>query len=210
MSKQTLISELTKEVQQAKSMYQELVGDDDNDLTRCLFETKIRAYSHALDLVEYHIHDEKDVLDINQIEKQIIDTVNDFLSCVKPSREANAFVYDVLKQKITLALKDYNRNSGWISVNDELPYCHIVFSTDWYEDWHTNKYCPLQIVTKDNMLRTAVFLEMKIQDFHGEKLFWLCDVENLYGMFIIHEISEDFLEINEVKYWQPLQQPPKE
>lgn len=137
MSKKTLVAELLQEVQQAKSMYQELVGDDDNDLSKCLFDTKIRAYSHALDLVEYHIHDEKDVLDINQIEKQIIDTVNDFLDCVKPSREANAFVYDILKQKIILALKDYNHN-GWISVNDELPtnddYILVYYLYDRYSD----------------------------------------------------------------------------
>lgn len=101
-------------------------------------------------------------------------------------------------------------NNGWISVDDELPYCHTVVSGDWYEDSHTNKYCTLQIVTKDNMLRTAVFLEMNIQDFHGEKLFWLCDIENMSGRFAIHEISDHFLEIDEVKYWQPLPQPPQE
>lgn len=103
-----------------------------------------------------------------------------------------------------------NLNNGWTSIDDELPYCHTVFSSDWYKDWHTNKYYPLQIATKDNMLRMAVFLEMKIQDFHGEKLFWLCDIENLSGKFVIHEISDDFLEVDEVKYWQPLPQPPKE
>lgn len=106
--------------------------------------------------------------------------------------------------------KESETNNGWISIDNELPYCHIVCSSDWYEGWSTDKYCPLQIVTKDNMLRTAVLLEMKIQDFHGEKLFWLCDIENLNGKFVIHDISEDFLEIDEVKYWQPLPQPPKE
>lgn len=56
MSKQTLIDELTKEVNSSKATYQEC----DDDLSKRIFETKIRAYSHALDLANYHIHGEKD------------------------------------------------------------------------------------------------------------------------------------------------------
>ncbi|MDO4897600.1 MAG: hypothetical protein Q3971_09590 [Moraxella sp.] len=117
MSKQTLIDGLIKEVNQAKSAYQEC----DDDLSKRIFETKIRAYSHAIDLVKYHIHDEKEIIDINHIEKQIMNVVDDFVVFVKPSREANAFVFDMLKQNIIIALQEHNLNRGWIDVNDELP-----------------------------------------------------------------------------------------
>lgn len=117
MSKQTLIDELTKEVNQAKSTYQEC----DDDLSKRIFETKIRAYSHALDLAKYHIHDGKEVIDINHIESVVMNVINDFTTFIKPSREANAFVFDMLKKSIRLALQEYNLNGGWISVDDMLP-----------------------------------------------------------------------------------------
>lgn len=131
MSKQTLIDELTEELNQAKSTYQEC----NSNLSKRIFETKIRAYSHALDLSNYHIHDKKEVVDINHIEKQIMNVINDFVEFVKPSREVNAFVFGMLKQKIILALQEYNLNGGWISVvDDDLPTIenkedYLVYST---------------------------------------------------------------------------------
>lgn len=108
MSKQTLIDELTKEVNQAKSTYQECTSN----LSKRIFETKIRAYSHALDLANYHIHGEKEVIDINHIESAIMNVINDFTAFIKPSREANAFVFDMLKQKICFALQEYNKETN--------------------------------------------------------------------------------------------------
>lgn len=116
-----------------------------------------------------------------------------------------ARLVEMFKERANITLNQ--SSNGWVNVDDVLPYSRPVFSIDDYPD----DSCLLQIVTKDNLLLTAVFLEMKIPHyFHGEKLFWLCSVEILNGKFVIHEMIDDPLEIDEVKYWQPLPQPPKE
>lgn len=122
----------------------------------------------------------------------------------------NGAIYGVQEaiNLLKIVKNEWSESNCWTATKDQFPYANDVSDKDWYKN--TNTYRPLQIITKDNVLRTAVFLEMKIQDFHGEKLFWLCDVENFHGSYIVHEISDDFLEIDEVKYWQYLPNPPQE
>lgn len=202
MSKQTLIDELTKEVNQAKSTYQEC----DDDLSKRIFETKIRAYSHALDLANYHIHDDGEKVDINHIESVVMNVINDFTEFVKPNREANAFVFDMLKKSIRLALQEYNLNGGWISVDDMLPKPEqeINYLDDSFEP--KNFY----LVQLKNGLIDTVYYATICDDCEYSDIFISCTVNVKENRYCVQERGFNDYRINEVKYWQPIPQPPKE
>lgn len=200
MSKQTLIDELTKEVSQAKSTYQECTSN----LSKRIFETKIRAYSHALDLANYHIRDGKESVDINHIESAIMNVINDFTVFIKPSHEANAFVFDMLKQKICFALQEYNLNGGWISVDDGLPEPEI----DCSRDFEPTKFYLIQL--KSGLIEIVAFVNIYYDADDNRDEFVVCTINSENNKYVVQEYGQWQYDVDEVKYWQPMPKPPKE
>lgn len=111
---------------------------------------------------------------------------------------------EMFKERENITLNQ--SSNGWISVDDELPVPEqeINFLDDRFEP---STFYLIQL--KDGYVNTAYYATI-CDDCEYEDIFISCTVKAKDNRYYVQERGFDTYSINEVKFWQPLPQPPKE
>ena len=97
-------------------------------------------------------------------------------------------------------VKQHQAESGWISVDEQLPYA---------EEMLTNHYNPkefYEIILKTGELLITSFTHLK-NDGNNEIVFMDCTITLIDGEWKLLDDGRDVYEVDEVSYWKPIQPP---
>lgn len=122
----------------------------------------------------------------------------------KTSRCVNASYcnFDEMKEQESILLSQ--SNNGWISVDNYLPIPESNYDD---VDFKPENFYLIQL--KDGFINTACYVHYHNCDW-DKYWFVSCTLSVIENKYTVQEIGFDCYEIDEVKYWKPHPQPPKE
>lgn len=97
-----------------------------------------------------------------------------------------------------------NLNGGWISVDDELPEPEIEYS----REFKPTKFYLIQL--KSGLIDIVAFVNIYYDAGDNRDEFVVCTINSENNKYVVQEYGQWHYDINEVKYWQPMPEPPKE
>ena len=95
-------------------------------------------------------------------------------------------------------------NNGWISVDDELPEPEIEYS----REFKPTKFYLVQL--KSGLIDIVAFVNIYYDAGDNRDEFVVCTINSENNKYVVQEYGQWQYDINEVKYWQHLPEPPKE
>lgn len=95
-------------------------------------------------------------------------------------------------------------NNGWISVDDGLPEPEI----DCSREFKPTKFYLIQL--KNGLIDIVAFVNIYYDAGDNRDEFVVCTINSENNKYVVQEYFQWAYDVDEVKYWQPLPNPPKE